>query len=107
MADLGTDSYVAYYAPKSAMTHMTGVTVAKYAGAAGVRERDPSGADGHVHDADFGAEELKRVRVTRIPMGWMGDTRDIRETAVFFASEDARFIIGQTLVVDGGMTLRV
>jgi len=39
-----------------------------------------------------------------IPAGFVGQPCDIARAAVFLASEDARFIIGQTLVVDGGTT---
>ena len=39
-----------------------------------------------------------------IPAGFMGDPWDIARAAIFLASDDARFIVGQTLVVDGGTT---
>ena len=37
-----------------------------------------------------------------IPAGFVGEPRDVARVALFLASEDARYIIGQTLVVDGG-----
>jgi NAD(P)-dependent dehydrogenase (short-subunit alcohol dehydrogenase family) len=37
-----------------------------------------------------------------IPAGFIGEPIDIARVAVFLASDDARFIVGQTLVVDGG-----
>jgi NAD(P)-dependent dehydrogenase (short-subunit alcohol dehydrogenase family) len=39
-----------------------------------------------------------------IPVGFVGRPVDIARVAVFLASEDARFIVGQYLVVDGGTT---
>lgn len=39
-----------------------------------------------------------------IPAGFAGTPLDIARVAVFLASEDARFIVGQTLIVDGGTT---
>jgi len=39
-----------------------------------------------------------------IPVGFAGEPRDIARVAVFLASDDARYIVGQTLVVDGGTT---
>lgn len=39
-----------------------------------------------------------------IPCGFVGLPLDIARVAVFLASEDARYIVGQTLVVDGGTT---
>ncbi len=41
----------------------------------------------------------------KIPMGRMGDTRDIANAAVFLASELADYITGQVLTVDGGMVM--
>ncbi len=39
-----------------------------------------------------------------IPCGFTGTPLDIAKTVVFLASDDARFIVGQTIVVDGGTT---
>jgi len=39
-----------------------------------------------------------------IPAGFVGAPRDIGAVAVFLASEGARYVVGQTLVVDGGTT---
>lgn len=51
-------------------------------------------------------EALLKSRVARIPLGFMGDGRDIANAVLFLASEEARFITGTELVVDGGMTAR-
>ena len=39
-----------------------------------------------------------------IPTGFAGRPLDVAKVAVFLASEDARYILGQTIVVDGGTT---
>jgi glucose 1-dehydrogenase len=39
-----------------------------------------------------------------IPCGFEGRPLDIARAVIFLASEDARYIIGQTLVIDGGTT---
>lgn len=39
-----------------------------------------------------------------LPCGFVGTPLDIAKTAVFLSSDDARYIIGQTIVVDGGTT---
>jgi NAD(P)-dependent dehydrogenase (short-subunit alcohol dehydrogenase family) len=49
---------------------------------------------------------LLASRVKRIPQGWMGDGRDMANAALFLASEEARFVTGTELVVDGGMSVR-
>ncbi len=44
-------------------------------------------------------QELQR----RIPLGYLGTPRDVAEAVAFLASEEARYITGQVLNVDGGM----
>lgn len=42
--------------------------------------------------------------VSNIPLGYLGDPeQDIGRVAVFLASEDSRYMTGQTLMVDGGV----
>jgi meso-butanediol dehydrogenase / (S,S)-butanediol dehydrogenase / diacetyl reductase len=43
-------------------------------------------------------------RVASTPMGRLGTVDDIAEAIVFLASDEARFITAQALVVDGGIT---
>ena len=49
---------------------------------------------------------LLKQRVGRIPLGFMGDGRDTAHAVLFLASDEARFITGTEIVVDGGMTAR-
>jgi NAD(P)-dependent dehydrogenase (short-subunit alcohol dehydrogenase family) len=49
---------------------------------------------------------LLKSRLDRIPLGFMGDGRDTANAALFLASDEARFITGTEIVVDGGMTAR-
>ena len=51
-------------------------------------------------------EALLKSRLARIPLGFMGDGRDTANAALFLASDEARFITGTEIVVDGGMTVR-
>jgi NAD(P)-dependent dehydrogenase (short-subunit alcohol dehydrogenase family) len=51
-------------------------------------------------------EALLASRVKRIPLGFMGDGRDTANAALFLASDEARFVTGTEIVVDGGMTAR-
>jgi hypothetical protein len=51
-------------------------------------------------------EALLRSRVDRIPLGFMGDGRDTANAALFLASEEARFVTGTEIIVDGGMVAR-
>jgi len=47
-------------------------------------------------------EEARRRRVERIPLGRFGEPEDVARAAVFLASDDASYITGHTLAVDGG-----
>lgn len=40
-----------------------------------------------------------------IPLGKMGTPEDVAKLCMFFASEDSAYITGQTLAVDGGLTM--
>lgn len=51
-------------------------------------------------------EKLLEQRQARIPLGFMGDGRDTAYAALYLASDEARFVTGTELVVDGGMTAR-
>ncbi|MEN8614329.1 3-oxoacyl-ACP reductase FabG [Dehalogenimonas sp. THU2] len=51
------------------------------------------------------SEEANQALVKRIPLGTLGTPDDVAAVAAFLASDEARYITGQTLTVDGGMTL--
>ncbi len=51
-------------------------------------------------------EALVKQRLSRIPMGFAGDGRDTAAAVLFLASDEARFVTGTELVVDGGMSVR-
>ncbi|GAB2991063.1 SDR family oxidoreductase [Amycolatopsis acidiphila] len=51
-------------------------------------------------------DALLAQRQARIPLGFMGDGRDTAYAALFLASDEARFVTGTEIVVDGGMTAR-
>lgn len=51
-------------------------------------------------------DKLLESRVARIPLGFMGDGRDTANAALFLASDEAQFVTGTEIIVDGGMTAR-
>lgn len=108
-------NYVAYYSSKAALSHMTRVTAGEYANR---QVRVNAILPGHMDtpmakasaQKNWGAtdetmQELWKKRAANVPMGWLGDAFDIARAAVFFASDESRFVTGQNLVVDGGFTL--
>lgn len=55
-------------------------------------------------DEQLGPDYIKAQEEV-IPMGRMGDPEDIAYAMLFLASDEAKFITGQTVIVDGGQTL--
>lgn len=51
------------------------------------------------------SEEVKEKIKSQIPLGTLGSVQDIAQTAVFLASDAARYITGQVIGVDGGMSM--
>ena len=47
-------------------------------------------------------EEARQRRVERIPLGRFGEADEVARAALFLASDDAGYITGHTLAVDGG-----
>jgi 3-oxoacyl-[acyl-carrier protein] reductase len=50
-------------------------------------------------------EEAKNKLKEMIPLGFLGEPSDVAKTAAFLASDDARYITGQVIQVDGGMVM--
>jgi 3-oxoacyl-[acyl-carrier protein] reductase len=48
-------------------------------------------------------EKRRQELIGRIPLGYLGSPRDVAEAVAFLASDEARYITGQVLNVDGGM----
>lgn len=52
-----------------------------------------------------GVEAARAAFVARQPMGRLGTPEEIAALAVYLSGDDAQFITGQALVIDGGLTL--
>jgi len=105
---------VAYASAKAAVLHFSRVTAVEYA-SRGIRVNTV--IPGQLHTplvesrlagqrADGDVKALLAQRQSRIPMGFMGDGRDTANAALFLASDEARFVTGAEIIVDGGMTIR-
>lgn len=105
--------YLAYSASKAAMLAMTQNIALQYA-AQGIRAncvlpglmntpliREPLKA---AYGGDI--ESMIAQRDAKSPTGRMGDAWDTAYAALFLASDEARYISGAQLVVDGGLTAR-
>ena len=50
-------------------------------------------------------EDQKNKMLANIPVGYLGEPKDIAAAVTFLASEEARYVTGQTLHVNGGMAM--
>ncbi|MGM9945820.1 MAG: 3-oxoacyl-[acyl-carrier-protein] reductase [Lysinibacillus sp.] len=50
-------------------------------------------------------EELKEEMLKQIPLAKLGQPEDVAKAVVFFASDNANYITGQTLHIDGGLVM--
>lgn len=105
---------VAYAATKAGVIQFSRVTAVQYA-KAGVRINTVVPGQLYTPMVDVrlakqrtggDVTELLKQRQSRIPLPFMGDGRDTANAALFLASDEARFITGTELVVDGGMSVR-
>jgi NAD(P)-dependent dehydrogenase (short-subunit alcohol dehydrogenase family) len=94
-----------YVASKHAVEGMT-KSAALEAASSGVRVNAvaPGPIETGMLDRFTGTSERKAALLQTVPLGRVGDPADIARAAVFLASEDASFITGQVLTVDGGKT---
>lgn len=51
-------------------------------------------------------DEIRAERDALVPMGFMGEAWDVANAAVFLASDEARYVTGVLLPVDGGLVLK-
>src|SRR5882762_7868487 len=49
--------------------------------------------------------EQKTAILARVPAGRLGDSKDVAAAVVYLASEEAQYVTGQTLHVNGGMAM--
>lgn len=105
----------AYGVSKDALNYLTRAIAIEYAGT-GVRANailpglidTPMVRGSADMRAQFGSEEeMLRVRHAQSPTGRMGDAWDIAAAAVFLASDEAKYVNGVILPVDGGLSCRM
>jgi 3-oxoacyl-[acyl-carrier protein] reductase len=97
---------VVYSATKAAVESITG-GLAKELGPRGIRVN--AVAPGPVVTEGFSASsfasgEFIQSRIDATPLGRIGQPDDIARVAVFLASDDARWVTGETILVSGGLT---
>lgn len=102
--------YVAYSSAKAALNQFTRAVAVRYA-PEGIRANAvlPGVMDTPLIYSQIATQfesldEMRRTRSAASPMGRMGDAWDVAHAALFLASDEARYITGVCLPVDGGKT---
>lgn len=105
--------YFAYYATKAAVNQATVALAMQYA-RQGIRANcimpgliDTPLIYKQISGQYASVEEMVAARDAMVPMGHMGTAWDVAAAAVFLASDEARFITGVCLPVDGGQSCAV
>ncbi len=99
-------NYLAYSTSKGGMENLTQTLALEYAGQ-GIRVNAIApGATVTPINRAWIDDPVKRAMVeSHIPMGRAGTADEMAGVTCFLASEDAAYITGQTIFVDGGLTL--
>ncbi len=101
---MGNPGQVNYASSKAALTGFT-KSLAKEVGSRNITVN--SVAPGYI-DTDmtsFLDNDAKDKIINNIPLGRIGVTSDISELVMFLASDEASYITGQTISVDGGLLM--
>ena len=107
--------YISYSTTKAALTQMTRVIARQYA-PENIRcnailpglMQTPMVAhslQGAYGDKDI--EDLWAKREAQVPLNRVGDAWDVAYAALYLGSDEARYVTGSSLVVDGGITLGI
>ena len=98
--------YLGYSASKGGMQNLTRTLALEYA-ARGIRVNGigPGATVTPINRAWIDDPEKRRAVEEHIPMQRAGDADEMAGVTAFLASDDAAYITGQTIFVDGGLTL--
>ncbi len=95
----------AYGASKAAVRLLTKYAAVQHAQhAVRVNSIHPGAVDTQMIAANISSPEGRANSVSRIPMGRLGSVDDVANAVLFLASDEASYITGAELVIDGGMT---
>ena len=107
--------YISYHATKAAINQLTQAVAMQYA-KKGIRcnavlpglMNTPmvhAALPGYYSDGD--ADKMVAIRDAQCPTGKMGEAWDVAYASLFFASDEAKYVTGQCLAVDGGITAKI
>ncbi len=101
---MGNVGQINYSAAKAGVIGMT-KTAARELAARGVRVNAIAPGFIETSMTDVIPEKIKEGMIHSIPLGRMGQAEDVAKAVCFLASDEASYITGQVLKVDGGMVM--
>jgi NAD(P)-dependent dehydrogenase (short-subunit alcohol dehydrogenase family) len=102
---LAVPGFSAYIAAKGAIVAMTKTLALELAPAGTTVNAVAPGAIDTPLNANAYTPEVRRTYEERIPLGRIGSAEEIADVVLFLASDAARYLTGQELVIDGGLTI--
>jgi len=87
----------------NAMTQAMAIDLGRF----GIRVNAVGPGVTHTYRADGMAEQTRQTISAQIPLGRFGTTAEIAAAVAFLASDEAAYITGQVLYVDGGITAQL
>lgn len=95
-----------YAGTKAAISQIT-KSFAREWGGDGIRVNciGPGSIPTKINEAKYRDPAAEKAMCEKIPMGRRGKRSEIADVALYLASDEASYITGQTLFVDGGLTL--
>jgi NAD(P)-dependent dehydrogenase (short-subunit alcohol dehydrogenase family) len=103
-AIIATDGFAAYHSSKSGVRMLSKATALRYA-RRGVRVNTILPGDTETPAMANLTEEENAAVLALVPMGFPGQPADVALGAVYLASDEARYVTGSELVIDGGWSL--
>ncbi len=100
----GNVGQINYSAAKAGVIGMT-KTAAKELAARGIRVNAVAPGFIETSMTDVIPEKIREDMIHSVPLGRMGQAEDVANAVCFLASEEASYITGQVLKVDGGMVM--
>lgn len=103
---IGFEKSAAYCAAKGAVVNLTREMALDYAPKGiCVNAIAPGVIDTDMTKAFLSNEQAKQAFLRKTPVGRVGTPEDIAYGAMYLASDESDFIVGQTFVIDGGWTI--
>jgi 3-oxoacyl-[acyl-carrier protein] reductase len=104
VGEYGSAGQTVYAASKAAVANIA-LSAAKELGRSGIRVNAVAPGVIETTLTEGLSEDAVAANIGRTPLGRLGRPEDVAKAILFLAGDDASFITGQVLGIDGGLTL--